>query len=172
MRFQGQLADTCPAGHNTLVTLNLLGEHAEALETLTGLLDVEVKPHRQRRSLNANALCWELCSQIGRALTPPMAKEDVYRRAIRAVGEYVYMRVKVLDWEKFKHAWESNGVGWFAEQVQGNDVMAYYGSSIYDTKAMSTLIDYLIDEARQMELPVVWDDGEIDRIKAEWEERA
>ena len=45
---------------------------------------------------------------------------------------------------------------------------AYYGSSTYDTKAMSILIDYLVDEARQMELPIGYDLEEIEDIKNSW----
>ena len=48
------------------------------------------------------------------------------------------------------------------------DVMAYCGSSTYDTRAMSKLIDYLVDQAEQMELPIAYDLLDINRIKEAW----
>ena len=46
--------------------------------------------------------------------------------------------------------------------------MAYCGSSTYDTKEMSTLIDYLVDQAEQMELQIAYDLREIEQIKEDW----
>lgn len=161
--------------HRTVVTLELYGEHGEALESLRGNpIDATFKAHRRQRSINANALCWELCSQIGKALSSPVPKEDVYRAAIRAVGEFSYLTVREDALEAFQEIWSAKGIGWFTELADESpmrnhvEVMAYHGSSTYDTKQMSTLIDYLIDEAQQMELPIAYDLREIERIKEAW----
>ena len=80
----------------TTVILDVFGDHAAEIEALgKKTLDIEIKTHREKRSVRANALCWELCTQIGRALTPPLPKEDVYRDAIRAVGEYDQYRLDI-----------------------------------------------------------------------------
>lgn len=159
----------------TAVSLEIFGDHTAELEKLNDkVLDVEIKVHREKRSTRANNLCWELCSQIGRAMYPPMDKEDVYKDAIRAVGEYdqYYIREEALD--SFMAARKLLGVGWFAELVGDAplrgfvEVFAYKGSSTYDTKAMSTLIDYLVDQAEQMELQIAYDLREIDQIKEDW----
>lgn len=159
----------------TSTMLDIFGDHVAELDALQGQsIDIEIKPHRERRSLSANALCWELCSQIGRAILPPIAKEDVYRSAIRAVGEYVQVCIRKEDWPRFRQTWSTQGVGWFAEIIDGSevmghiDVMAYAGTSTYDTRAMSTLIDYLVDEAQQMELPIGHELAEIEKIKNNW----
>ena len=177
IRVSGRLAQ---AGNivgrmETEVTFDVFGQHAEELNAMADkVLDIEIKVHRERRSTKANNLCWELCSQIGRAMFPPLPKEDVYRDAIRAVGEYdqYYIQEEALD--SFMATRKLLGVGWFAEVVGDSplrgfvEVFAYKGSSTYDTKAMSTLIDYLVDQAEQMELQIAYDLREIEQIKEDW----
>lgn len=177
VKLTGQVAGATAlsGGTRTALTLDVFGNHADELAKLEGkALDIEIKVHREKRSTKANNLCWELCSQIGRAMYPPLDKEDVYRDAIRAVGEYdqYYIREEALD--SFMATRKILGVGWFAEVVGDAplrgfvEVFAYKGSSAYDTKAMSTLIDYLVDQAEQMELQIAYDLREIEQIKEDW----
>ena len=162
-------------GTGTSVTLDLFGDHADELLALEEKdLDVTLKKHRNRRSNAASRLCWELCSQIGRAITPPLPKEDVYRQAIKDVGIFIQVCIRKGDYDAFDSQWRGRGTGWFTEIVDTHDymdvvdVMAYCGSSTYDTKAMSTLIDYLVDQAEQMELQIAYDLREIEQIKEDW----
>ncbi|MBQ3478198.1 MAG: hypothetical protein IJH25_08510 [Clostridia bacterium] len=177
MKMTGQFASAAlkTGEHRTTVILDVFGEHTAELESFgEKVLDIELKVHREKRSTKANALCWELCSQIGRAITPPMPKEDVYRDAIRAVGEYDQYYIKEEALDSFMETRKLLGVGWFAEVIGDAplrgwvEVFAYKGSSTYDTKAMSTLIDYLVDQAEQMELQIAYDLREIERIKEDW----
>ena len=121
-------------------------------------VSVEIKKHNPGRSRDANAFCWALCSDIGKALTPPIPKEEVYRKAIKDVGEYEPLPIREDAVETFQRRWAAHGVGWFAEVIDNSKlqgyklVFAYYGSSTYDTSAMSRLIDYLVDEAEQLNL--------------------
>lgn len=177
MKYNGQIASAAllTGSNRTTVVLDVFGNHADELDKLEGkVLDIEIKPHREKRSTKANALCWEICSQIGRAMNPPISKEEVYRRAIRDVGIYIQVCIRKGDYEAFDGQWRGRGTGWFTEIVDTHDymdvvdVMAYCGSSTYDTKAMSTLIDYLVDEAEQMELQIAYDLREIEQIKNDW----
>ena len=177
MRMSGQIASAAlKTGENrTTVILDTFGDHADELGTLEGkTLDIEIKVHRNRRSTRANALAWEICSQIGKAINPPIPKEDVYRKAIKDVGVFIQVCIRKRDYAAFEQQWTGRGTGWFCEIVDTHDymdvvdVMAYCGSSTYDTKAMSTLIDYLVDEAEQMELPIAYDIREIEQIKNDW----
>ena len=119
-------------------------------------VSIEIKRTTKPRSLDANAFCWALCADIGKAITPPIPKEEVYRRAIREVGEYEPLPIKNEAVDTFIQRWATKGVGWFAEVIDDSKltgyklVFAYYGSSTYDTAAMSRLIDYLVDEAEQI----------------------
>lgn len=177
MNCVAQYIESTPvqAEHRTVTILNILGDHAEELERFNGkLLDVTIREHREKRSVRANALCWEICAQIGRSITPPIPKEEVYRQAIRDVGVFIQVCIRKGDYEGFDRLWRGRGTGWFTEIVDTHDymdqvdVMAYCGSSSYDTKAMSILIDYLVDEARQMELQIAYDLREIEQIKEDW----
>ena len=82
----------------------------------------------------------------------------MYKKAIRDVGEYEPLPIREDAVETFQQRWASHGTGWFAEVVDNSKlkgyklVFAYYGSSTYDTAAMSRLIDYLAQDARNMGL--------------------
>ena len=123
-------------------------------------VDIEIKKHRNKRSKAANDFCWAMCTEIGNALTPPVPKEEVYRKAIRDVGEYEPLPIKNEAVETFDKRWRERGIGWFIDVVDNSKlegyklVFAYYGSSTYDTKSMSRLIDYLVQDARNMGLPI------------------
>ena len=138
-------------------------------------VSVEIKRATKARSKDANAFCWGICTDIGKALNIP--KEDVYRKAIRDVGEYEPLPIKAEAVETFVNRWQTKGTGWFAEVIDDSKipgyklVFAYYGSSTYDTSAMSRLIDYLVDEARQMELPIPASREQEEMIKA-WQAKA
>jgi len=137
------------------LTLSLPPQYFDEMHALLDeVINVEVKKWRDHRSKDANALMWDVCQELGAALKIP--KEEVYRKAIRDVGEYIPLPIKACAVDKFCSNWATKGVGWFAE-VQDDSkipgyklVFAYYGSSTYDTKQMSTLLDYLIDDAEQI----------------------
>ena len=123
-------------------------------------VSIEIKRTTKPRSLDANAFCWALCSDIGKAITPPVPKEEVYRKAIREVGEYEPLPIKAEAVETFQSRWAAKGTGWFAEVIDDSKlpgyklVFAYYGSSTYDTATMSRLIDCLVEDARNMGIPI------------------
>lgn len=137
-------------------------------------VEVEVKQFRQKRSLDASAFCWALCRDIGQALYPPLAKEEVYRHAIRAVGVYEPLPIREDALERFSEIWSGKGTGWFVDVVDDSKlkgykrVNAYFGTSTYNSKEMSTLIDYLVDDAEQMGLPIPLGKDEVEKLKREW----
>ena len=140
-------------------------------------VNVEVKQYRNIRSRDANNFCWALCSDIGKALRPPIPKEEVYRKAIRDVGVYTPIPVKEEAVEAWCRNWSSGGTGWFCDVIDNSKLKgykllhAYYGSSTYDSKEMSILIDYLVDDAEQMGLPIPLGKEEMERLKADWRAR-
>lgn len=107
---------------------------------------------KKPRSLDANAMCWRLCTEIAKAAG--VTKEQVYRDNIKEVGEYTPMPIKEEAIDDFKRIWAGHGIGWFVEVVDNSKLpgyklcFAYHGSSIYDVSAMSRLIDSLMQDAR------------------------
>ncbi|MEG2081364.1 MAG: hypothetical protein RRZ68_07385, partial [Oscillospiraceae bacterium] len=55
-------------------------------------LDISIKKHREKRSLNANALCWKLCTQIGNILR--CSKDEVYISMLKSYGQSELVSVR------------------------------------------------------------------------------
>lgn len=143
------------------VTVTVASNFADQYDRLKDFpVSVEIRKATKKRSKDANAMCWAMCSDIGNALRPPLPKEEVYRKAIRDVGEYEPLPIKAEAVETFQRRWAAKGTGWFAEVIDDSKlpgyklVFAYYGSSTYDTAEMSRLIDYLVEDARNMGIPI------------------
>ena len=110
--------------------------------------DVEIKEHREKRSLDANAYFWVLVDRLAEKLRIP--KTDIYRRYIREIGgnnETVCIPAKGVD--KLRSGWEHNGLGWQTDTMPSTNVVLYYGSSTYDTAQMSRLIDLIVQDCRE-----------------------
>lgn len=123
------------------------------------LYDLEVKEHRKKRSLDANAYAWVLIGKIADALRMPPT--EIYRQAIQNVsGNYEIIPIKTEAAEHFKQIWEAKGLGWPCvdmgkSKIQGyRNLRAYYGSSTYDTRQMSQLIDNLVQDCRALDIEV------------------
>lgn len=123
------------------------------------LYDLEVKEHRKKRSLDANAMAWSLINQIADVLRIPPV--EVYRQAIQDMsGNNEIIPIKEDAVEQFKQAWSHNGIGWICRdlgksKIKGyRNLMVYYGSSVYDTRQMSDLIDHLIQDCKALDIEV------------------
>lgn len=123
------------------------------IDKLTFTADKFKKP----RSVDANRLCWELCTRIAEALGE--SKEAVYKIAVSEGNEYAPLWVKTEAVEAFRKSWESRGTGWPTTIVDTKGdmclVFAYYGSSTYSSSAMSALINRLMQDARQLGVEVI-----------------
>lgn len=120
------------------------------------LVQVEAGPVSRKRSLDANAYCWVLCQMIAERLSGPylITKEEVYREQVRQVGPFTVLSISEWAADRFADAWGKNGLGWITETA-GQDgervtLLAYYGSSSYDTGEMSRLIDALVQECHTL----------------------
>ena len=160
---------------NVTVTVN--SDFTQAYETLKDKpITVEIKKASKSRSKDANAFCWALCSEIGRAMTPPQDKEDVYRMAIKAVGVYTEVTLFLWDVKTVARRWSDHGTGWFMEVVDDagtgkKRVRLYYGSSTYSVDEMRVLLEWLLEEVRQMELPIPLSKKEEQEMLERWGER-
>ena len=157
---------------NVTVTVN--SDFSDAFDALKDKdVTVEIKKASKGRSRDANAFCWALCSEIGRAMTPPESKETIYRAAIKAVG--VYTNVSVPKWQikTLFSRWEEHGTGWFAETVDDCGigtkwVRLYYGSSTYTVQEMRLLLDWLTDNAQQMGISIPLSKKEEQEMLERW----
>lgn len=139
-------------------------------------VDIEIKKHYDPRSGKANRYMWELCGKIAEKLSTEDAKitkDDVYRKAVRDVGIYRDFHLPESESKSLRAVWEHLGTGWITELVDydpnGEDVIVrcYYGSSRYNAKQMSRLIDYVVDDAKALDIEVKSPD-EIANMKSLW----
>lgn len=116
--------------------------------------EADLKEHRKKRSLDANAYCFVLINKI--AEKTGISIEEIYRRAVREIGgNNTIVCVKDEAVEELCFGWRLKGLGWQAETVPSKldgctNVVLYYGSSTYDTKTMSRLIDYVVQDAKAL----------------------
>lgn len=133
--------------------------------------DVTVEFKRQKRSRDANSYCWVLCQKMADKMNS--SKEDVYRHAIRQMGNFTPMPIRKEAVERFKEIWAEHGIGWVVDVLGDSKlkgyvtVAAYHGSSTYDTQEMSRLIDFLVEEAKSMGIQTRPQE-EIDALLKEW----
>ena len=131
----------------------------------------EVKDYKEKRSLDANAYMWVLIQKIQEIINVP--KEDIYKDLIKTIGVYEVVPIKNEAVEKFVEAWKKNGLGWVTETTKSKldgftNVIAYYGSSSYDTKEMTRLIDLVVQEFEQLGIETKTDE-EIKSLLESWE---
>ena len=136
------------------------------------LLDVEIQQHCKRRSLDANAYLWVLAQKIAEAIGS--TKEEVYQKTVREVGQFEILPIREEAVETWIERWGSRGLGWFAEVMDDSKldgykrVISYYGSSVYDTREMSILIDALVQEARELGIETM-PEAELQSLINQWE---
>lgn len=150
----------------TVVELEIDGNQCEQLEKLQGkVINADFKIFREKRSLNANALCWKLCTEIANVLRND--KDSVYIDMLKRYGQSeivsVISSVNVAGYFKY---FEDFGKGY----VNGKEFTHYKvfkGSSEYDTYEMSVLLDGIVSEAKELDIPVLTE-TELALIKGEW----
>lgn len=117
-------------------------------------LQAEIKQQRANRSLDANALCWVLCQKIAESIKT--TKENVYRLFIKSVGQFEIIPIKNEAVDRWIRNWQANGLGWISEtigdsKIEGyTNVISYYGSSVYDSREMSVLLNEIVRECKEL----------------------
>lgn len=113
---------------------------------------VKVSTYSKRRSLSQNAYMWVLIGELAAALKT--GKDDVYKAYIRDYGVYEVLPIKAEAVDRFKSVWMARGVGWVCEELRESkiagykNIIAYYGSSSYNSAEMSRLIDAIIEDCK------------------------
>ena len=130
----------------------------------------EIKEHKQKRSLNANAYCWVLIGKIADVIGS--TKEEVYRNYILHKGIYRIVTIDNKAANTFIKVWSEKGLGWLCETSESKtegfiDVVAYYGTSSYNTKQMANFIDYVVEEAKSQGIETLTP-MEIQMLKDDW----
>lgn len=118
------------------------------------LCNIEIKKHREKRSLNANAYCWVLIEKIAEKMK--MSKEEIYLRELRdygtiatdSNGQKVIFSLKAdIDVSKYFKYFK------FLGNSKDGNYKHYYvikGSSEYDTEEMTRFIEGIIQDCHML----------------------
>lgn len=115
--------------------------------------EYEIVRRRKKRSNDANALCWKLCTEIADVIRSD--KESVYVEMLKRYGQSDIWAASP-DTRPEQHFRYFDFFG--KRMVKGKEICfytVYRGSSEYDTREMSVLLDGIIDEAKSLDIEVI-----------------
>ena len=125
--------------------------------------EIEVK--RKKRSKNANSYFWELLQKLCEEMNIDVIQE--YRKRVKELGIFKQWEIDAKNVPTFVHLWEDRGIAWFTEKVEEKEdktiINAYYGSSSYNSKQFSKLLDNLIQDCRSVDIQTL-DDREVEEL--------
>lgn len=125
----------------------------------------EIKEKKNKRSLNANAYAWVLITQMAEKINS--SKEEVYLDMLRNYGQVLLVPLTpgmnpsgYFKYYDFFEKGKLNGkeCDWYK---------VYKGSSEYDTKEMSVLIEGIVYEAKQLDIETL-EEYKLDKLIEEW----
>ncbi len=172
-KFQGVTTDWATGQHQITFSINEPSalaeiEHIQDCEKLS----IEAKKYRAKRSLDANGMLWACLGEIAKASTPPLDKWDVYLFMLKRYGQYTYICVKPNAVEAMKAQWrECEVVGEI--DINGKkavQLLCYFGSSTYNTKEFSVLLEGVVSEMVEMNLQPP-PSKDMQRALEQWEKR-
>jgi hypothetical protein len=134
-------------------------------------LEVEVKQYRVKRSLDANAYMWLLLSKMADVLRT--TKDELYLLMLERYGVFTHIVVKPNVVEKVKQEWRTvRELGEVTVNGKtGIQLQCFFGSSTYDTKEMSVLIDGVVSECEEIGIETLTP-AELALLKTEWDRKA
>ena len=134
-------------------------------------LNEEIEVKKKKRSKNSNSYFWTLLQQLCFELNLDLIGE--YRKRVKELGICQTFELDTKNLATFEYLWCSNGIGWFIEKVDYNEnktiINAYYGSSSYNSKQMSRLIDNLVQDCRLVGIQTLEDKEIEDLIRREYD---
>lgn len=132
-------------------------------------LSIELKKYRKKRSLDANAYQWVLCTKMAEKLGT--SKEEVQDLMIQRYSDFDkdedgYITITMLDRipvSKLGGHWKLIG-----QNGKFNSYMRLVGSSEMDSAQMARLLEGVVSEAKELGITTETPD-EIERMKALWQ---
>lgn len=129
------------------------------------LLDIEIKKHRNKRSLNANSYAWVLINELANVLKS--SKDEIYLLMLKRYGQSELVSILAsIDIRGYFKYYEVAG-----ETILNGKNFKHYrifkGSSEYDTKEMSILIDGIVSECQSLGIETMTPQ-ELESLKNNW----
>lgn len=139
------------------VTFEIEDVDEDILESMhqDGVLTIDIKKKREKRSNNANALFHLIVSHIANCIGA--TNTEVKNRLIRDYGQYEYDKdgkipTYLVKEEYVEEMLNRDDIHFKVEGREGDRVrlVAMRGSSTYDTKEFARLLDGAMSEAREL----------------------
>jgi hypothetical protein len=173
MEFTGKIQNVTKDWMNNQFQITFTVNEDSAINEIQKIKDCEklsikAVKHREKRSLDANAYMWVLLQKIAEVVQQD--KWNIYIEMLGRYGVFTHIIVKPNVVDKVKEEWRTvkelgevcvNG-------TTGIQLQCYFGSSTYNTKEMSVLIDGVVSEARELGIETLTP-VEIERMKFEWQ---
>lgn len=157
MEFTGKIKDVSRDWQTNQYNITFTINEQSAVREIENIKDadklsIKAVKFRQKRSLDANALLWVCLQSIATALRAD--KWDIYLQMLKRYGKSTYICVKPSVVEAVKAQWrECEEIG--EVNINGQtaiQMLCYFGSSTYNTKEFSVLLDGVISEMKEMGL--------------------
>ena len=153
-----------------LITLELDSPPVEYDKTKDKPLNITIKQYRTGRSKDANALMWACIGEIAQEIRAD--KWEIYLQMLKKYGQYTYVCVIPEAVEMIRKQWrECEELG--KVNINGREsvqLLCYYGSSTYDTRQFSILLDGIIYDMKELGIPTPTSE-EMRRSIDEWEKK-
>lgn len=173
MHFKGLLNGLSfewEGNNRPIVKLTVLEGNLEQINALQGKeLLVDIVKWKKKRSLDANAYLWVLCTGMAEVLKT--SKEMVYEDMLQKYGVlfkdqegYITITVKAcVDMAKINGHWK-----YYKGNSEWKSYMMLKGTSMYDSKEMAQFLDLVVGEANDLGVPTL-PPHEIERMAAAWQ---
>lgn len=139
-------------------------------------LNIELKKYRKKRSLDANSYFWKLLQELCELAEIDSVEE--YKRRIKELGIFRRFKIEKENIKTFEKMWTAQGTAWFCEiadteyikNIEFKIINAYYGSSSYNSKQMSRLIDGVVQDCEIYGIETKPKE-EIESLLKEWDKK-
>lgn len=118
------------------------------------LCNIDIKKHREKRSLNANAYCWVLIEKIAEKMK--MSKDEIYKRELCDYGtiatdddgrKIIFSLKADIDVGKYFKYYKELG---YSKDKKFKHYYVIKGSSEYDSNEMAKFIDGIVQDCQTL----------------------
>ena len=157
--MKGTIFEILELKNNTYrVTIDVTGcddlNNVAKLKEEKALCNIEIKKHREKRSLNANAYCWVLIEKIAEKMQK--SKDEIYIRMLQDYGtiatdsdgrKIIFSLREDIDVSKYFKYFKELG---YSKDKKFKHYYVIKGSSEYDTEEMKRFIDGIVQDCQML----------------------
>ena len=114
------------------------------------VFDVEIKEHKEKRSLNSNSYSWLLQDKIAKQLNRRV--DDIHKEMVLQYGVIEVLSIQKVAFESAKRLFDYFEI-LGESQTNGKEfihVKAGIGTHLYNTREMSTFLEGVVAEAKEL----------------------